>query len=165
MRIGRRELLLGILVVGCAPPAISPAELQTLSTHTFEGRTAGDVTQATVAALKLQGYEVLDDNPRVRTVPKLVSVTGNIDQVGNVQTYGSSVAWDIEITEQPGGASAHADARIAVNGVPVSNAEMSQAWARRNFPALFDEIKRNLPKAETKVSSETEPPPPTPPTP
>lgn len=99
------------------PRAATPQEVRAYCSHLFRGRSAEEVLQAGVIALKLQGYEVVTTEPRVRTEPKLVGVSAYGDRWG-ASAYATSVAFDLSATETEGGTVAFAAPSVTVNGMP-----------------------------------------------
>ena len=148
----------GILcaIIGCAAGCAAlmgpqkrvatPAELDQLGTKSYPGYSKGDVQQAALTALKVQGYEVVTTEPRIRTSPKLVHVSSSAtytEHTGASQSFAESVAWDIDIAESKESATVHAVPRASVNGVPME--QMYYDYAERTFGELMKEIDASLP--------------------
>lgn len=146
---------LGAIVVwaaGCAAlmgpqkRVATPAELDQLGTKSYPGYGKDDVLQAALTALKVQGYEVVTAQPRIRTSPKLVHVSSSAsysETSGSAQSFAESVAWDIDITESKDVATVHAVPRASVNGIPME--QMYYDYAERTFGQLMKEIDASLP--------------------
>jgi hypothetical protein len=152
------KLRLGLLsaIVVCAtacaglmgPPkrVATPAELDQLGTKTYPGYGKDDIQQAVMTALKVQGYEVVTTEPRIRTSPKLVHVSSSAtygETSGSAQSFAESVAWDIDVTDGKDGATVHAVPRASVNGMPME--QMYYDYAERTFGQLMKEIGASLP--------------------
>jgi hypothetical protein len=124
----------------------TPAELDQLGTKSYPGYSRDEVLQAALTALKVQGYEVVTADPRLRTSPKLVHVSSSASYTqtsGSSQSFAESVAWDIDVTEGKGGTTVHAVPRASVNGVPME--QMYYDYAERTFGELMKEIDASLP--------------------
>jgi hypothetical protein len=124
----------------------TPAELDQMGTRTYPGYGKNDVVKAAVTALKVQGYEIVANEPRIRTSPKLVHVssTSSYGQFsGSSRTYGESVAWDIDVKEAPAGTTLHAVPRASVNGMAME--QMYYDYASTTFTELMKEIDASLP--------------------
>jgi hypothetical protein len=125
-RFSGMVLVLALSAFGCGAlfgqkRVATPAELDQMGTRTYPGYSKDDVVKAAVTALKVQGYEIVTTDPRIRTSPKLVAVTSKASYSqtsGSAQTYGQSVAWDIDVNEAPAGTTLHA----------VPRAPRSTAW-------------------------------------
>jgi hypothetical protein len=139
-------------VAGCAAlmgpqkRVATPAELEQLGSRTYPGYTKDQVTQATMTALKVQGYEVVTTEPRIRTSPKLVHVSASssyTETSGSSQSFAESVAWDIDVIEGQEGTSVHAVPRASVNGIPME--QMYYDYATRTFGELMKDIDASLP--------------------
>jgi hypothetical protein len=132
--------------MGTQKRVATPAELEQLGTKTYPGYSKDDVQKATMTALKVQGYEVVTTEPRIRTSPKLVHVSGSSsysETSGSHQSFAESVAWDIDVNEGQQGASVHAVPRASVNGMPME--QMYYDYAARTFGELMKEIDASLP--------------------
>ena len=147
-----RGVLLAFLAcaAGCAfgaPKRVAtPAELEQFGTRTYPGYSKDDVQKAALTALKVQGYEVVTTEPRIRTSPKLVHVSSTAsygEYSGSSQTYGESVAWDIDVAEGTPGPTLHAVPRASVNGMAME--QMYYDYAERTFRELMKEIDGSLP--------------------
>src|SRR5580704_13151834 len=110
-RFGLRSLalfalgLLAAALVGCR--LITPAELEQFGTHQYEGRSRGQVMHATLAALRAQGYAIAsvdEDAGRVKTSPKVVSVTAASTGYGTAAAMASELAWTIDVEGRSSGA-------------------------------------------------------------
>ena len=124
----------------------TPAELTQLGSRTYPGYSKDVVQQAAVTALKVQGYEVVTTEPRIRTSPKLVHVSASStysETSGASSSFAESVAWDIDVQDGQPGASLHAVPRASVNGVPME--QMYYDYAERTFGELMKEIDSSLP--------------------
>jgi len=124
----------------------TPAELDQMGTRTYPGYGKEDVVKAAVTALKVQGYEIVTTDPRIRTSPKLVHVSSTASYgtySGSAQTYGESVAWDIDVNEAPAGTTLHAVPRASVNGIAME--QMWYDYATTTFSQLMKEIDASLP--------------------
>jgi hypothetical protein len=139
-------------IVGCAglmgpqKRVATPAELDQLGTRTYPGYGKDDVQQAVIIALKVQGYEVVTAEPRIRTSPKLVHVSAAstyTETSGSSRSFAESVAWDIDVKDGQPGASVHAVPRASVNGVPME--QMYYDYAERTFGEFMKEIDSSLP--------------------
>jgi len=147
-----RGMLLALLAgaAGCAlgpqKRVATPAELEQFGSRTYPGYSKEDVQKAALTALKVQGYEVVTTEPRIRTSPKLVHVSSTAsygDYSGSSQTYGESVAWDIDVTDGTPGPTLHAVPRASVNGMAME--QMYYDYAERTFRELMKEIDSSLP--------------------
>lgn len=147
-----RGVVLSLLacLVGCAfgpqKRVATPAELEQLGTKSYPGYTKEQVQQAALTALKVQGYEVVATEPRIRTSPKLVHVSSQstyTETSGSAQTFGESVAWDIDVNEVGGSPTVHAVPRASVNGMAME--QMYYDYAERTFHELMKEIDSSLP--------------------
>lgn len=101
---------------------------------------------AVLTALKVQGYEVITTDPMIRTSPKLVAVTTAVsgDQyTAQAQSFGESVAWDVDVQGDEQSATLHATPRASVNGQAMD--QVFYDWAQRTFTQLMAEIDRSLP--------------------
>ena len=145
-------LLICATVAGCAAlmgpqkRVATPAELEQLGSRTYPGYGKDEVTKATMTALKVQGYEVVTAEPRIRTSPKLVHVSSSStysETSGSSQSFAESVAWDIDVIEGQQGASVHAVPRASVNGIPME--QMYYDYAERTFGELMKDIDASLP--------------------
>ena len=145
-------ILISATVAGCAAlmgpqkRVATPAELEQLGSKTYPGYGKDEVTQATMTALKVQGYEVVTTEPRIRTSPKLVHVSASssyTETSGSSQSFAESVAWDIDVNEGQQGASVHAVPRASVNGIPME--QMYYDYAERTFNELMKDIDSSLP--------------------
>src|SRR5215471_9337951 len=139
-------------VAGCAglmgpqKRVATPAELDQLGTRTYPGYAKGDVQQAALTALKVQGYEVVTAEPRIRTSPKLVHVSSQAsysETAGSAQSFAESVAWDIDVNDGAQGVTLHAVPRASVNGMAMD--QMYYDYAQRTFADLMKEIDASLP--------------------
>jgi len=147
--------LVGAIIVcgaGCAAlmgpqkRVATPAELDQLGTKSYPGYSKDAVQQAALTSLKVQGYEVVTTEPRIRTSPKLVHVSSSATYTqnsGSAQSFAESVAWDIDVTETKEVATVHAVPRASVNGVPME--QMYYDYAERTFGELMKEINASLP--------------------
>jgi hypothetical protein len=150
-------LLLALFASACAfgPPkrVATPAELDQLGTKTYPGYTTDEVRQAALTALKVQGYDVVTTDPRIRTSPKLVHVSSSASYSqtsGSARTFGESVAWDIDVADGEAGPKLHATPRASVNGMAME--QMYYDYAERTFRELMKEIDGSLP---AKAAGET----------
>jgi hypothetical protein len=137
--------------VGCgggpARKAATPQQLQTLGTRQYPDRTVDEVHTAVVTALRLQGYEIVTEQPMIRTAPKLVAMTSTAsgNQYGaTARSFDESVAWDIEVLDQGGKAAVIAKHRASVNGMNID--QVWEDWAQTNYKQLFDAIESSLPR-------------------
>ena len=124
----------------------TPAELDRLGTRSYPGYAKADVQQAAMTALKVQGYEVVTMEPRIRTSPKLVHVSSSArysEYSGSSQSFAEMVAWDIDVQDGPQGATLHAVPRASVNGVAMD--QMYFDYAERTFSELMKDIDGSLP--------------------
>jgi hypothetical protein len=124
----------------------TPAEIDQLGTRSYPGYTKQQVDQAALTALKIQGYDVVTTEPRIRTSPKLVHVSSTAsytDTSGTSQTFGESVAWDIDVADADGGPKLHAVPRASVNGMAME--QMYYDYAARTFGELMKDIDASLP--------------------
>lgn len=63
-------------VGGCAIRRVATtAELDQLGTRKYSNHGRDEVIKATVTALRIQGYEVITTDPRIRTAPRDVATT------------------------------------------------------------------------------------------
>jgi hypothetical protein len=152
-------MVLGTMVTttGCMGGKVaSPQMLQQIGTRRYPSRSAAELRTAVVTALKLQGYDVITEQPMVRTAPKLVAVTttasGNAYSA-SAQSYGESVAWDIDIQEQAGAAAVTAKHRASVNGMAME--QVFESWAKTNYKQLFEAIETSLPGTLSPVAAPT----------
>lgn len=143
-------VLFALLASACAfgpqKRVATPAELEQFGTKTYPGYTTDEVRQAALTALKVQGYDVVATEPRIRTSPKLVHVSSAASYgqtSGTAQTFGESVAWDIDVTESDAGPKVHASPRASVNGMAME--QMYYDYAERTFRELMKEIDGSLP--------------------
>ena len=124
----------------------TPAELEQFGTRTYPGYDRKQVQQATITALRVQGYEIVTDEPRIRTAPKLahVSSAASYSQTsGTSQTFAESVAWDIDVQQAGENTTLHAVPRASVNGIPME--QVYYDWAERTFAQLMKEVDASLP--------------------
>jgi hypothetical protein len=149
--------ILGVLVVcavtaGCAAlmgpqkRVATQAELDQLGTRTYPGYSMDEVRQAALTALKVQGYEVVTTEPRIRTSPQLVHVSSAAtysQTSGSAQSFAESVAWDLDVTGGKDSVTVHAVPRASVNGMPMD--QMYYDYAERTFNQLMKEIDGSLP--------------------
>lgn len=138
------------LAGGCASApqerVATAAEIDQFGTKTYPGYTKEEVQQAALTALKIQGYEVVSTDPRIRTSPKLVHVSSTAtytETSASAQTFGESVAWDIDIADAQGAPKLHAVPRASVNGVAME--QMYYGYAQRTFGELMKDIDGSLP--------------------
>ena len=143
-------IVLSVAVSACAfgaPKRVATqAELDQFGTKSYPGYSKNDVQQAALTALKVQGYEVVTTEPRIRTSPKLVHVSSSASYTetsGSAQTFGESVAWDIDINDAESGPVLHAVPRASVNGMAME--QMYYDYAERTFRELMKEIDGSLP--------------------
>jgi hypothetical protein len=143
-------LLLCATLAACATGpqkrVATQAELDQFGTRTYPGYGKEQVQQAAVTALKVQGYEVVTTEPRVRTSPKLVhlsSASSYTDYSGSSRSFAESVAWDIDVEDGQTGAKLHAVPRASVNGMAME--QMYYDYAERTFGELMKEIDGSLP--------------------
>jgi hypothetical protein len=156
-------LLMGAFVLGSATITMtgcmggkvaSPQLLQQIGSRRYPNRSAAELRTAVVTALKLQGYEIVTETPMVRTAPKLVAVTAMASGSAfsaSAQSYGESVAWDIDIQEQAGAAAVTAKHRASVNGMAME--QVFESWAKTNYKQLFEAIDSSLPNAQASASA------------
>jgi hypothetical protein len=146
-------IIISATALGCAglfgpqKRVATPAEMDQFGSRTYPGYAKGDVQQATMTALKVQGYEVITTEPRIRTSPKLVHVSASAtytENTGSSQSFAESVAWDIDVNDGSQGATLHAVPRASVNGVPMD--QMYYDYAERTFSQLMKEIDASLPQ-------------------
>jgi hypothetical protein len=142
--------LLGAMVSGCAlgpgKRVATPAELDTFGTRSYAGYEPKEVQQAAITALKVQGYEIVTEEPRIRTSPKLVHVSASStysETAGNTQSFAESVAWDIDVKPGPQATLLHAVPRASVNGIPME--QVYYDWAERTFGLLMKDVDASLP--------------------
>jgi hypothetical protein len=122
------------------------AELDQFGTRSYPGYTKEQVQQAALTALKIQGYEVVTTEPRIRTSPKLVHVSTTAtytETTGTAQSFGESVAWDIDVADADGAPKLHAVPRASVNGMAME--QMYYDYAQRTFGELMKDIDGSLP--------------------
>ncbi|HEY5956819.1 MAG TPA: hypothetical protein VIV60_09715 [Polyangiaceae bacterium] len=137
-----------VSMTGCMGGKVaSPEMLRKIGARSYPNHSAAELRTAVVTALKLQGYEVVTEQPMVRTSPKLVAVTsaasGNAYSA-TAQSYGESVAWDVDIQEQGNTALVTAKHRASVNGMAMD--QVYESWAVTNYKQLFEAIDSSLPK-------------------
>jgi len=151
---GMRRGILVAIVLGAAGCALmgpqkrvaTPAELDQFGTRTYPGYEPKEVRQAAITALKVQGYEIVTEEPRIRTSPKLVHVSGQSsysETSGSSQSFAESVAWDIDLKAVEQGTNLRAVPRASVNGIPME--QMYYDYAERTFSQLMREIDGSLP--------------------
>lgn len=127
-------------VSGCTPRVASAAELDRLGTRSY-ARSVSEVRGAVITSLKLQGYEVVTATPRVRTAPKpiaLHAVGGGGQAVGFTET----MAWDIDVTAAPSGATVHAQLRGQIGDAPMKG--IFYDYADNAFRDLFTKVDESL---------------------
>jgi hypothetical protein len=141
----------------CAPPA---AQLQQMGTRNYPNNSPEEVHAAALVALKVQGYEVVAEQPMIRTAPKLVAASA-VNRTAAAQ----EVAWDVEVTSGSPGAVVRLTPRVFFGGTQTS--DVSAAWAGNNTSALFGEIDTALKntRAPAPPASEATPTPPPEPAP
>jgi hypothetical protein len=131
---------------GCFRPKVAtPQKLQQLGTHRYPNRNVEEVRAAVITGLKLQGYTIVTEQPMVRTAPKLVAVTAMSSgsaYSASAQTYGESVAWDIEVQPQTGAVVVTAKHRASVNGMAMD--QVYESWADTNYKQLFEAIDSSI---------------------
>lgn len=143
-----------IAVVACAggcafgpqKRVATPAELDQFGTRSYPGYAKAEVEKAALTALKIQGYEVVTTEPKIRTAPKLVHVSTTAtytETTGTAQSFGESVAWDIDIADGGGAPKLHAVPRASVNGIAMD--QMYYDYAERTFGELMKDIDGSLP--------------------
>jgi hypothetical protein len=145
--------LVPTLGCGAGQAVATPQDLQQLGTRRYRDRTVDEVHTAVVTALKLQGYEVVTEQPMIRTSPKLVAVSATASGSAygaNAQSFGESVAWDIDVSDQAGTVVVSAKHRASVNGMAMD--QVWESWAVTNYKQLFDAIESSLPKAADSAS-------------
>jgi hypothetical protein len=139
-------------VAGCAAlmgpqkRVATQAELDQFGTRTYPGYGKDAVQQAAITALKVQGYEIVTTEPRIRTSPKLVHLSASstyTETSGSSRSFAESVAWDIDVQDGQPGASLHAVPRASVNGMAME--QMYYDYAERTFGELMKEIDGSLP--------------------
>jgi hypothetical protein len=144
-------LTLALVGPGCAltgpqKRVATPAELDQLGTKTYPGYGKDEVEKAVLTALKVQGYEVVTTEPRIRTSPKLVHVSSAAtytETTGSASSFAESVAWDIDVKPGEPGPTLHAVPRASVNGMAMD--QMYYDYAERTFGELMKEIDASLP--------------------
>jgi hypothetical protein len=145
-------LVLSLATFGCGglfgpqKRVATPAGLDQMGGRTYPGYGKDDVAKAAVTALKVQGYEIVTTDPRIRTAPPLVHVSSTASYTqtsGSAQTYGESVAWDIDVKEAPAGTTLHAVPRASVNGMAME--QLYCDYASTTFTELMKEIDASLP--------------------
>ena len=131
---------------GASQKVATPQMLRQVGMRQYPNRTVDEVRKAVVTGLKLQGYKVVTEQPMVRTVLKLVAVTatasGN-EYGASAQSYGESVAWDVDVQDQAGTVIVIAKHRASVNGMAME--QVFESWATTNYRQLFEAIESSLP--------------------
>ncbi|MGC4094791.1 MAG: hypothetical protein QM756_44115 [Polyangiaceae bacterium] len=140
---------------GCFPTrrVATAAELEQLGTRKYPGHGREEVERAVITALKLQGYDVVTTEPRIRTAPKPVATTAYGNK-GSAQTFTEAVAWDIDVEGDDSSATLHATPRASVNGEPME--QVFYEWAERNFRELMKEIDASLNSKSARITSRTQ---------
>jgi hypothetical protein len=132
-----------VTLTGCEPTQrlASPADLTRLGMRQYPRHQPSDVRRAIVTSLKVQGYEVVTETPRVRTAPKLLAIHG-VRGGGVAQAVQETIAWDIDV--QPAGDGTIVQARLqgAVSGEPLKG--FYYEHAERNCKALFRDLDDSL---------------------
>jgi hypothetical protein len=127
---------------GCAIRRVATtAELDQLGTRKYTNHGREEVIKATVTALRIQGYEVVTTDPRIRTAPRDVATTA-FGNAHSAQSFTEAVAWDIDVEGDTSSATLHAVPRATLNGQPME--ELYYEWAERTFRELLREIDQNL---------------------
>jgi hypothetical protein len=131
-------------MVGCLR-TITPAEIRQLGTKPFPGHGRIQVAKASVAALKVLGFQVVADHtaPRIRTAPKLIQVYA-AGTAYSVTTTSDALAWSIEVTQDAKGSLVHAEPRAYRNGQPLDFDQVGYDYMDRAFTELYREIDDNL---------------------
>jgi hypothetical protein len=138
--------LTGCALTGPQKRVATPAELEQLGTRTYPGYSKDDVQKAVLTALKVQGYDVVTTDPRIRTSPQLVHVSSAASYgtySGASSSFAESVAWDIDVAEAQAGTTVHAVPRASVNGLAME--QMYYDYAQNTFGQLMKEIDASLP--------------------
>lgn len=142
--------VLGTLA-GCMTRRVAtPAELEQLGTRKYSNHGREEVAKATITSLRLQGYEVVTTEPRIRTAPRDVATTA-YGSANSAQSFTEAVAWDIEVTGDASSATLHATPRASVNGQPME--QVYYEWAERTFRELLKEIDANLANKSAAIAS------------
>lgn len=129
--------------VGCEPPrrVASPAEVEQLGTKQYPAHRPQDVRRAVVTALKLQGYEVVTESPRVRTAPKAIAIHA-VGGGGRAIGFDETIAWDVDVEPSARGAIVRAQIRGQINGQPMKG--LFYDYVERNCKALFADLDQSL---------------------
>ncbi len=136
----------GCALMGPQKRVATPAELDQLGTKTYPGYSKDEVQQAVMTALKVQGYDIVTTDPRIRTSPQLVHVSSAASYgaySGASTSFAESVAWDIDVNEGQAGTTVHAVPRASVNGMAME--QMYYDYAQNTFGQLMKEIDASLP--------------------
>lgn len=159
MRNLSRALLVGMALVvgsslvpmlGCGGRSeriATPQLLQRLGTRKYSNHSAADLRTAAVTGLRLQGYTIVTEQPIIRTAPKLVAVTSTAYGSGysaQAQSYGESMAWDVDVQDEGGVGVITLKHRASVNGMAME--QVWESWANTNYKQMFDIIESSLPK-------------------
>lgn len=137
------------VLTGCTPRVASAAELDQLGTRSY-ARSVADVRGAVVTALKLQGYEVVTTTPRIRTAPKPIAVHA-IGGGGRAVGFEETMAWDVDVTGTPSGASVHAQLRGQIGDSPMKG--VFYDYADNAFRDLFTKVEESLGAGRTRAGA------------
>jgi len=140
--------VVSLATIGCAPDPVvlKPAPKQepyvafedTLFKE-FPGVKRAVAIKATVKALTILGFNVVTDEPRIRTAPKAMAVGGTV-----YSRTVESFAWDISIEETPNGVKISPKPRGWVNGQAMTS--FSPGWVGQAARQLYEEIEGILPR-------------------
>ncbi len=127
---------------GCeARRMASAADVERLGTKHYPGRKPNDVRRAVVTALKLQGYTIVTESPRVRTAPKPIAVHA-VGGGGRAVGFDETMAWDVDVGASSGGATARLHMRGQIRGQPMSG--LFYDYVEQNCNAIFADVDASL---------------------
>jgi hypothetical protein len=110
-----------------------------MGTRNYPNNSPAELHAAALVALRVQGYEVVAEQPMIRTAPKIVAASA-VNQTAAAQ----EVAWDVEVTSGSPGTVVRLTPRVFFGGTQTS--DVSAEWAGNNTSALFGEIDSALKK-------------------
>jgi hypothetical protein len=148
-------LVLAFSFAGCGR-TVSPAELRAFEARSYHGHPKAKVYNATIVALKSQGYEIVATDAaagRIKTGPKLVVVHAARTSSSSAIASGDSVAWTIDVASSSDGTELHAEPRLYSAGQSVETTRLNYDYAQRLFSTLYREIEDNLPGRATTTAA------------
>ena len=147
--LSRARAVLGLVatltLAACGFP-MSPADLARNENHAYPGRSQGQVFNATLTALKSQGYQIVvseQGTGLIKTAPKVMTAVAYGNAYSAVATE-NAIGWTIGVTAISGGVGLHADPRGYSGGNAVPPEQMNGDYLERLFGTLYSEIDSNL---------------------